>query len=351
MPRPTKPYTCCRCGYYTQDLANMKQHFYRRKKPCSPVEAEIELTEEIKQKVLTCRTFKQPKCEDNELELKSAQVINQAQVINNFNTLNSFVNNIDPLTKLKEYLAYKKVDMLPLDRDVDILYETKRLRLENNTFVHEHHNEDILQIIDRISKVKESDLSDFNIMYDKDMNKFIIYESGDWQELLAATGVQSVIKTIKDYFWDTYECFIIRNIESGGTTNCAWMMELLEKHYRFLACVDVEPYIVDKPNNKILYTCDADEYWSDPEFTDTNAHSIQDRYMPKFHYFQKQLSKKEKDDAKKAVIDIIKRNTRKCIMNLNKVIISIMDADEQFKKSIISGHVRQSQGSVDSNYL
>lgn len=330
MPRPKRPYVCPRCGYFTDVLSNLKQHFYRRKKPCPASDDNIELTEEIMQHVINNRNFKPPPA----APVQQHTVTNVNQTVNNFNTMNNFINNMDPLLKLKEYALYKKLDMMPFDRDIELKYEKKRLRLENNTFFEENHNEDIDDIIDRISKTAEEDLSDFNILYDKDMNKVIIYESGDWQELLASKGVQTIIQTIKDYFWDAYECYLIRSIEKGEHE--IRMRALLEKHYRFLACVDVDPFIVDKPDNKIMYNAEDDEYWKEPDFQNIDAHSLQDRYLPHYRSLHQMLGKRERDDAKKLVIDIIKRNTRKCLMNLNKVIISIMDVDEQFKNTILT---------------
>lgn len=326
------PYTCCRCGYNTHDKTCMRYHLYTRKVKCPPQVDQIELTDAIKDSIMNERMFKLPFVAPAVAVVQNVKINNQQ--INNFHTMNNLISNMDPLLKLKEYANYKKLDMMPFDRDIELKYEKKRARLENNTFIEENHNEDIDDIIDRISKCNENDLSDFNILYDKDMNKVIIYESGDWQELLASKGVQTIIQTIKDYFWDAYECFLIRNIEKGERE--MRMRDLLEKHFRFLACVDVDPYIAGKPDNKIMFNADDDEYWDEPDFQNADAHVMQDRYMPQYRTAMQALGKRDKDEAKKLVIDIIKRNTRKCLMNLNKVIISFMDADEQFKNSILA---------------
>lgn len=313
------PYTCVRCGYSTSEKGRMKKHLYCNKKDCPASRIDIIMTDDIKEYILINRVFHVPKEEA------------PSQTINHFHQMNNFLNTLDPMTKIKEYLSYKNVAMIPFDRNVEIKYEHKRLKLENNTFDCNHHDEHILEIVDQVSQFKE--ISKLNLIFHKDLNKFMIYESGEWQEKLAPFGVVSIINTIKDYFWNAYECFLIRRIE--GRVNEVRMVELLEHHYRFLASVDVLPFIVDKHNKQIMFNMDDDEYWEEPEFSDMSAHTIRDFYMTKYMTIQQNLSRKDKEDAKKAIIDIIKRNTRQILVQLDKLILSLMSVDQVFKSIIL----------------
>ena len=263
----------------------------------------------------------------------ASQTINQT--INTYNTMNNFLNGIDALTKIREYGVKKQIHYLPFDRDVELMYEKQRLRLENNTFVHEHQKEEIeiIEMINHISKCCEKDMSDFNLCFDNKQNKLLMYESGDWQELFTNAGIQKIVTTIQDYFWNAYECFLIRKIEK--CEDQVRMRELLEKHYTFLACADVDPFVLGRHNNQINYTADDDEYWEAPAFTDIDAHSIQDYYLPMFRRIQKGLSKKAKEDAKKEIIQIVKSNTRNNMMQLNKLIVRIIDVEPNFQAILI----------------
>lgn len=63
MPRDKQvPYTCPRCGYYTQKKQHMHQHLHKSKKPC-PAEVNIDLTPDIKDYILKNRIYHPPKLE------------------------------------------------------------------------------------------------------------------------------------------------------------------------------------------------------------------------------------------------------------------------------------------------
>lgn len=318
-----EPYVCPRCGYSTRDRSCMKKHLYVNKKPCPGTKSTGELSDTMREYILANRIFIEP--------VAPAPTFNQT--INNYNTMNNFVAALDPLTKLKEYSNYKKVDVLPFDRDVELKYEKKRMRLEDNTFDYEHHSEDILDIIDKVSSCREPDASDFNLLYDKSMNKFLMYDLGDWQERLAVNGVQSVVNTIKDYFWNAFECYLIRRIEQHD--NEVRMSELLDNHYRFLASVECGPFIVDKHDKQIMFNMDDDLYWEQPDFNDVGAHKIRDDYMGKFTRIQQSISRKDKEDEKKKVVGIIMRNSKKNMLHLNKLLVSIMQGDDEFKHTLL----------------
>ncbi len=54
------PYTCCRCGYKIKHKSCMIKHLYKRNKDCPGTVNDIELTDEIKEKILLNRIYKIP---------------------------------------------------------------------------------------------------------------------------------------------------------------------------------------------------------------------------------------------------------------------------------------------------
>lgn len=55
------PYTCVRCGYATKEKYRMNDHFFKKKKVCPPIKCDIDLTDEIKNKILVDRIYRLPK--------------------------------------------------------------------------------------------------------------------------------------------------------------------------------------------------------------------------------------------------------------------------------------------------
>jgi hypothetical protein len=53
-----QPYECPRCGYVSARKSNMCQHFFAKKNPCPCVKADVELTQEVTDYVLTNRIYR-----------------------------------------------------------------------------------------------------------------------------------------------------------------------------------------------------------------------------------------------------------------------------------------------------
>ena len=54
------PYTCIRCGYFSKQRGDMLKHLYVKKKICQSLKNDIDLTDEIKNKILTDRFYTIP---------------------------------------------------------------------------------------------------------------------------------------------------------------------------------------------------------------------------------------------------------------------------------------------------
>lgn len=55
------PYQCIRCGYTTKDKFNMRNHLYKKIKPCPALKTNTELTVEVKESILANRIYKEYK--------------------------------------------------------------------------------------------------------------------------------------------------------------------------------------------------------------------------------------------------------------------------------------------------
>ena len=101
--RPCKPpYECPKCDYTTTKKQDMRKHFYGLKKPCPALRNDIELTDEIKQYVLTNRVYKvkkesELKKENENLKKQIKEIVNAKIVLEN---------------KMKEYNGYYIVHLI-----------------------------------------------------------------------------------------------------------------------------------------------------------------------------------------------------------------------------------------------
>lgn len=327
MGRPKlTPYTCPRCGYKTHRKDHFHKHLYLNKKQCPTIEADIELTDEIKEHLMNYRKYH---------DRHSEKVINNT--INNYNTMNNYIANLDTFDKLGKVMKHKSIELIPFDRSVELKYEKTRMKLENDQGHHAITHEDIYEIIDHVTRVSEKNMDDFNILYDSEMNKIMMYESGDWKEMFMATGLKTVIRTIQDYFWHAYECYLIRKMQR--TTINAFdrvkLRELLKEYYAFIASLDVEPFVKDKCNNKIMYTADDDEYWDEAPPSNAEQFTLSEEYTKLYNDLRGDLTIKLREKWKHDLLDLVKRNCKKNVNELNKMVMALINMDTEFKTDLL----------------
>jgi hypothetical protein len=302
----------------------MRKHF-SRKFLCPSVENEIELTEEIKTHIMSNRIFRIPKQTEQ-------HVINQTINYNN-NVLN-YLNNIDPIKKLCSFTNHMNVNIIPFERSVEATFEKERQKLERgqgNLYI---THDDRFDMVDNMTKVKSDTFDDFNIIYDASIDKILVYENGEWTEMRAPAGLKTIITTLQDYLFHPYECYLIIKIKN--TTNLferQQIKEHIKDHYTFLACLDIEPYVQGRSNNEILFTADDDEHWKRPSVNDIEAFSLSEEYMK--IYRNVEVTQRQKANLMSNFLKLIKKNSMRNKVELNKAVMSLMTVDADFKKTVL----------------
>ncbi len=307
------PYTCPRCGYDTKYKSHIKDHFYKKKKPCATVVSNLELTDEIKEHIINFRIYHIPK------EVKPTTINQQ---FNNYNILNNIVSSLDTIEKLDKYTKFTETKITGIEFDVNEKYENKIKRLEGNRYKYGMHlkENDILDIVDNISKVSDN-FEDFNILYDADMNKVKLY-SRSWSPLLVDAGVKKIIEIIQDSYLYAYEMYLLKKIHDGKIINEIERNKYklsLEEYYKFMNIFDIQPYCVDKTDDDIISN-GSEEY------------TIQDKVYKLYNDMK--ISKSESNKLKKTVTDLIKNNSKHNIKELNKKVLNLIDINEEFKANI-----------------
>jgi Zn ribbon nucleic-acid-binding protein len=309
------PYTCCRCGYHTKNKKDMRKHLYK-KKICPALENDIELTDEIKEYILLNRIYKIPK------------PINPTTITNNNikynNTMNNYIKKMDSIDKLTKYMEYKDEKILFLEDDIENNLQIRLNNMENENYnIDENH---LFDIIDEISKIKRGDLTHMNIIYNDKLKELNLYKSGCWESLILERGLKEVISIMKDIFFDHYEKYLFKQIyvSEKNYIKKQKYKEDVERHYKFLCCFDLLPFIQDKDDMDIL----GEE---DGEF---GKYTIEEKWMKIYTDITQNIKRYDINKMKKNISDILKNNTQHNIKDLNKNIIDLLNIDDDFKATL-----------------
>jgi hypothetical protein len=235
---------------------------------------------------------------------------------------------MDLFDKVDKYIKYKNIELPDLDETINDTFLLKSNKLKNNKFKNFELNlQNIIEIIDEITTI--NDITKLNILYDNILDKIKILCDGEWKLLLIEFGIKDKIQT---YYLDSYECYLIRKIKNENILKTKIeLQERLYEYYKFLAWFNIEPYIYKKNNNKILFNNNDSEF--DKYIDDF---SIYDEYYDIYRKIISKINKTEQNKVKKGIENIIKKNTKSFIIELNKNILESFKNDEEFKNEFIN---------------
>lgn len=331
MRKKREHYQCPRCGYNVDKKYCMRRHLYRTKNICPAITENINLTDEIKEYVLANRIYKPLQ------DIPKHNFINAT--INNYNTINNFIANMDVIEKLMKYTGHKNIEILDFEDKVDLYYHRHVKKLETslektNVQLNLH---DMYDIIDAMSDICDGEIRNFNIIYDEKLNKLKYFSCGEWKTYLLESGIKELLETIQKCYLDSYECYLIRKINKETSPyNKSSLRELLLDYYRFIACFEITPFVYEKNDYQILYNSDDPKYHETIQPSCLEKYVISDEYNNLYNESKSENTVSDVNKQRKAVKDIIKRNTKSNIVELNKKMLSLFQMDEEFKASIIS---------------
>ena len=266
-------YTCPRCTYETDRKSNMWNHLYARNKPCPTTKSSIVLTEQIKKHIMENRIYRQE---------------------------NTSETTTDPVTKLTLYFQSKNIKSVNVDKYLKEMFAKRSHRLATNKMIDFSMNfDDMMEIVDDVTTMCAEKIC---IVYDEQLHKLKFFTCGEWKSRLFDVGVKYLMRKIQEYYFDHYERYLLQKItDASSAFDKTVIAEHLEAYYGFIAGFDVPPLVAAKSDGQILFDSDRD-----------SSYSIQDTWYPKY--------KKAKETTKKNVIvhDIIKRNIRNNVFELDK---------------------------------
>lgn len=306
-------YECTRCGYKSKDKSRMKRHLYELKKQCPSLSNDIELTDEIKLYILDNRVY------------RIQEIKPPTNIITNYNQINNFISSMDLQEKLDRYIKFKNIEIMDFEDQIEDHFESHIKKLDMNRYSSYRLDlDDMLDVIDKVTYISK-DVENFNIYYDEIPNKLRILTCGEWNTMLLDAGIKHMLHKIKACYLDAYECYLLRKLDDSSTGAHSRMQfkEHMLDYFKFLACFDISPYVADASDGDILKNND-------------NSYDLQDQWYPKFKSIKESITVTESNKIKKEVKDIVKRNTKSNIIELNKLIMQVFNVDADFKENIIN---------------
>jgi hypothetical protein len=321
-------YSCVRCNYSTNHKTKMTNHLYKRKKECPGTLNDIELTDEIKEKILKNRIYHMPK------EEKPTTIINNIQ---NNNTMNNYIKNMDSLDKIKKYLNYNDIDLLSIEDDMENTFSARVNKLEGNKFKFGYDIDEnrLFDIIEEICKIRRGDFKKLNIVYDEKMKELNLFKSGSWETLILERGLREIVSLLQDYFLNYYEKYLVMKIyNEPNEQEKMKYREDLESHYKLLGCFDLPPYIKNKNDLEILgeyYKENVDAFENKDE---RDKYILEEKWMKLYDVTVDNTKKYDINKTKKNIIEILKNNTKRNMKELNMKMIDLLNIDEEFKETL-----------------
>jgi hypothetical protein len=240
---------------------------------------------------------------------------------------------MDTVNKINKYIEHIGIPMIDFEQSIEDKFDAKAKKLENNAYRHgfSMSENDFLEIIDEISNV-HSKIEEFNIVYDHKWQKLKVYESGLWEELLITSGLKKIVEMVKAYYFNAYECYLIRNMMSSSVaiSKKQEYKEFLQVYYKFLVAFHILPYEKRQHDNAILYNEDDDR-----REEGRNVFTIEEEFLPLYNKIAKSITIGESNALKRSVLEIIKRNSLRNVEDMNNKLLDLINIDPDFKSVLI----------------
>lgn len=261
MPKLKVPeFKCPRCAYTTPYSTAMKKHLYKLKNSCPASASDIELTPELKQRILN----------DRVLSLQATtRILNQQQqiatTINNNNTTttnnNHITNNHNHYTiVIQQHLAnqplinnldlYSRLNHLSIDNMEDrakIACENLGwYDMKNNRVKDAHHvikEESCMNLFETLSSRSDDQKKIACIIKEPSCDLYSVHDGNTYVKQTELETMQSTISSVRRVFFDEYEKTLIRKKDDNALDEHQRLRcyNILKAYYLLLNAFDMFP--------------------------------------------------------------------------------------------------------------
>ena len=316
------PYTCPRCDYQTGHKYSMINHF-KRKNVCPDVN-DLELTDEIKQKILDSRVYHKKK--------------EPTSITNNINNIQNIQNifNIDPDVKINRLMDHMNKDM------PNLLEHNHFRRMKRSMITHKdredadeecRHIDDLFkEIIDFLQSFFDEDDPENNVYncFIK-ANMFHIYDEDCWEKRTVPNGMKQFIKTLKTMIFDAYEVCLIRQMTEWKKRQKA--IEALKAYYSLICSFNNKPTFLEgrDNDNKLLYNKNDHQYMND----NYSSYEYIDQLQTIWLEVTKDMKDYKKDKNSKQLKDIMTNHSNATLKNLDSQLKSTVEGNVEFQQTML----------------
>lgn len=299
------PYTCPRCGYYSDRLSSMKNHLYKKSKPCPGTINNITLTSDIKEFIILNRTWN---CEE---------IIIPTKTINN--TYITISNNF--LETLNKYQTFNQFSTIPFNFKIESYASKVREELESNIIQPNFITSVLQNTLEHATTILDDNIEHLNIHLDIETQTLFIFDDDDyaWKTYQTNNIISILMKYVQRDLLHDYEKCLIRCIYLNPNNTINESNELNDL-YNFLHFLDLYPYIVEHENVDFI----SEEWIS--EFV---ANDIIIKYTNLFESVK--LERPKFENLYKEFITILSTNSKSNIEKIDKLIQN----DQKFLKLFV----------------
>lgn len=334
MPNPSNPYICPSCEYTTPLKWMIKRHFEALKKPC-PSKTGVVLNPEIINYVLENHEWRVINTPANVIPTPTPVLtsvspptqphpaIKLSQTFNNFNTIHAVVSNMESLEKIKLISDHQGIRHLDFEDRLESDFQPKLDKLENDEYTDGYFlsHDGLLKLVDGATRMDLDDINQFNILFDRTVNRVKILSCGKWDNYLEEIGIKEIIRLLKSYFFDSYELYLIKHIQGNDPKKNRFVLrEHLDIYYSFIATFDLDATVCSQTDEIILGY----------NLKENNEYYLAEYYGKIYRDLKNQIKVAEKNKIKRRITNIIKENTTHNLNKINKIMMDLIKTDNGF---------------------
>lgn len=314
----TVNYICPRCGYETKQKLHIRRHLYEKKKPCPGKVRLIELTDDIKESILLNCVWHPPPPAPPPPNPQT--IINQQ--INTYNTINACIQRLDPVDKITKVLNHTNKSLVEFDQHVMNILSPQIERLQDSSVNDDisMSTMDLYGLVDSVTTNMQPE--QLNVVYDQTADKIMLFNEGTWKSYILDAGINELVACVKNTYLDHYEMYLIKKYTDSTMRAKSMAYEHIMVYYKFLACHDLKPAIFGMSDGEILGS-------------HRSTYDIEEFFYKKFKEQTDDLRVSELRSTRASIANIIKRNTKTNILELNKVIMDLIHMDDAFRSATL----------------